>query len=271
MLAKLGKEFKPLRPIWLTAGPGGSSSLFGAEEDVLSDLRQDPERLPFTPIVCVSASEPVDRERRSGYTYLQGSADDEEDWAVFPDGNRLTPALFWQHQATFLAAAPDSYAALVQDVVARADHDAERSRPAADCHGGGGGRGRGGEGGGEEVGGGEMSPAYAWVRKVPGCRGAIAIGCWQAGHGPDCWKLFDAVINVTPQHCRGMPPAPDDQLHSYLQMPVAEGKRDVRGLEKLLPAALAFAAAQLALQRRILVLCDEGTDRSVAVAVGIYK
>ena len=46
-------------------------------------------------------------QRRATYTYLQGSADDEEDWAIL-GGNeknkKLTPALFWLHCSLLLGA-----------------------------------------------------------------------------------------------------------------------------------------------------------------------
>jgi tRNA A64-2'-O-ribosylphosphate transferase len=58
---------KPLRPLWLTAAsPDGS--LTGADLEVLTALARDPLELPFLPLVCVSASEPVDRQLRPEYT-----------------------------------------------------------------------------------------------------------------------------------------------------------------------------------------------------------
>ena len=58
---------KPLRPLWLTAtSPDGI--LTGADPEVLKALAQDPLELPFLPLVCVSASEPLDRQLRPEYT-----------------------------------------------------------------------------------------------------------------------------------------------------------------------------------------------------------
>ena len=56
---------------------------------------------------------------------------------------------------------------------------------------------------------------------------------------------------------------------AYLQVPVAEGKRDKRGLERHLPAALRFAARHLSERRRVLVHCAQGRDRSCAVAIAL--
>lgn len=55
----------------------------------------------------------------------------------------------------------------------------------------------------------------------------------------------------------------------YMHMPVAEGKRDKRDLERQLPAALRFAFSQLSRGRRLLIHCAQGMDRSVGVAVAI--
>lgn len=55
---------KPLRPLWHTP-----QSIFF--EDQMPDMSE----LPFTPIICLSASEAVDVQPRVGFTYLQGCAD----------------------------------------------------------------------------------------------------------------------------------------------------------------------------------------------------
>lgn len=64
-------------------------------------------------------------------------------------------------------------------------------------------------------------------------------------------------------------PSPEEKTHFYLQLPVAKGKQDPRSLEEHLPTALRFAAQHIARRRRILVYCDTGTDRAVAVAMAI--
>ena len=58
---------KPLRPLWLTAqSPHGA--LCGAEHEELNALERCPGDLPFLPLICVSASEPIDRQLRPEYT-----------------------------------------------------------------------------------------------------------------------------------------------------------------------------------------------------------
>ncbi|KAF8879179.1 initiator tRNA phosphoribosyl transferase-domain-containing protein [Mucidula mucida] len=69
----------PLRPLWITP----TTSNF-----------PDIDNMAYLPIVCVSASKQISEgiERRSsGFSYIQGSADDHEAW-----GMGLTPDLFWR-------------------------------------------------------------------------------------------------------------------------------------------------------------------------------
>ena len=60
-------------------------------------------------------------------------------------------------------------------------------------------------------------------------------------------------MNVTQDEYAGM--AGDAR---YLQVPVAEGKRDKAGLVQHLPAALRFVAARLLKGDRVLVHCAQG-------------
>jgi len=54
----LGTLQKPLRPMWLTtAGLSDDEATAAAVQDVDSA-----SKLPFAPVMCVSASEPVDRQ-----------------------------------------------------------------------------------------------------------------------------------------------------------------------------------------------------------------
>ena len=92
----------------------------------------------------------------------------------------------------------------------------------------------------------------------------LAVGSRRAGRPPECWAAFDAVVNVTQDEYAGM--AGDAR---YLQVPVAEGKRDKAGLVQHLPTALRFVAARLLKGDRVLVHCAQGRDRSVGVALAV--
>lgn len=71
---------KPLRPIWVT--PDGSLPT------------EIPEFDEFFPVVLCTASRMVQdaTEQRNGYMYVQGAADDHEEWAA-----KLTPDMLWQN------------------------------------------------------------------------------------------------------------------------------------------------------------------------------
>jgi tRNA A64-2'-O-ribosylphosphate transferase len=130
---------RPLRALWLSQ----ASPLWGLP---------DPAALPFTPLLCVSASAPLsgyghrhasnqagddaaasscaaaappaERESRA-YAYIPGAGDDEETWA-----RGLTPALFWQHRAALLAAGSGDAAATVDALVAAQPPAAAAALPA---------------------------------------------------------------------------------------------------------------------------------------------
>ena len=77
----------------------------------------DPDCLPLLPLpayhalLCLSASPPVDIERRAGYVYIQGAADDEETWA-----QGLTPASLWSRLDEFQSACAQGDAAVTEHV-----------------------------------------------------------------------------------------------------------------------------------------------------------
>ena len=62
---------------------------------------------------------------------------------------------------------------------------------------------------------------------------------------------------------------PNDRAFYYLQLPVAEGKRDKTQLEKWLPVGMVFIIQHLQQNRRVLVHCAQGRDRSVAVVMAL--
>ena len=61
---------KPLRPLWITPDSRMET--------------QDWSDLPFFPVVCLTASDAVSNgiDRRNGYSYVQGAADDHELWSM---------------------------------------------------------------------------------------------------------------------------------------------------------------------------------------------
>ncbi|KAK4055238.1 tRNA A64-2'-O-ribosylphosphate transferase [Microbotryomycetes sp. JL201] len=93
---------KPLRPLFVS--PASQLSLQRA-----SDFPD------FYPVVCVSASKLASEEdgleRAGGYTYVQGSGDDHEEWS-----KGLTPDVFWANEKSIMAASRNDIDRLIQDV-----------------------------------------------------------------------------------------------------------------------------------------------------------
>lgn len=95
----------------------------------------DLSTLPFTPIICLSASEAVDVQPRTGFTYLQGCADDEETWA-----KGLTAAALWMYSDVLKAAGKDTCVDKVAAAVRlfrAAQHQSESAPEACDGMAGG--------------------------------------------------------------------------------------------------------------------------------------
>ena len=190
-------------------------------------------------IVCVNCSEyhphPYWKE---SFWYTPGAADDHELW-----GRQLIPRLFWEHVNTILDPTHNEDAvdaAMDQIVTANSmQHDiAEAS---------------------------ELHPMgdYDTIGQQTG----LYIGTRRAGRPPRCWDLFDAILNVTNMEYPDIFPVPDGKV--YLQLPVKEGKRDKIELEKWLPVGIAFCISQLQNQRKVLIHCAQGKDRSIALAMAV--
>ncbi|EEB06306.1 initiator methionine tRNA 2'-O-ribosyl phosphate transferase [Schizosaccharomyces japonicus yFS275] len=93
---------KPMRPLWFTP----ASSLSRAEFN------------DYYTVVLVTASEQVQSgySREHGFLYVQGAADDEEEWAC-----HLTPSLYWKHQEQLLAADEDDLSKIIAQIVQASD------------------------------------------------------------------------------------------------------------------------------------------------------
>lgn len=173
-----------------------------------------------------------------GYYYTPGAADDHESWA-----KELTPIFFWEHHRTLLHSSRDDDQ--VEDRIHSIVKEASHTQSGSDC------------------------ASHEKLVALP-CDQIGSLELWigsrRAGRPPHCWDAFDAVLNVTHESYF------NDDLRSrdekfYLQLPVEEGKRDKTELEKWLPVGLAFLFQHLQKDRRVLVHCAQGKDRSVAVVV----
>mmetsp|Transcript_17186 Transcript_17186/g.35908 ORF Transcript_17186/g.35908 Transcript_17186/m.35908 type:complete len:498 (+) Transcript_17186:1110-2603(+) len=195
-----------------------------------------------------------------GYFYTPGAADDHESWA-----RHLTPTMFWRNQAALLDPSLDDDGvdewidALVQQRQAKEEeHDRD---------------------GGENISNNDNEAAslavYSYSDQIGDTN--LWIGSRRASRPPDCWEGFDAILNVTNQEYDAMTTISQDggccsnkdynRVLYYLQLPVEEGKRDKTQLEQWMSVGLAFLIHHLQRNRRVLVHCAQGKDRSVAVAL----
>ena len=268
---------RPLRCLWLT-----QASPLWALPDAAS--------LPFTPIICVSASAPMlghGQRRVSGdaasFVYVPGAGDDEECWS-----GGLTAQLFARHRAELLAAAAcgdERLAGLAQRLSGRGSRPAwgPPARQLAPC-------------------GPALSTHATGLHDLPPVGVTSAVACPQAvpvakgrisrlagslislasfaalQRGPALWSHVDAALLL----CDGCPEAAAEEATSLLRPELnqvlclrvlrAHGSAGVAKRDSLLvalPAALAFADASLRAGRRLLVACADGCERSPAAAVAL--
>ncbi|KAJ8651842.1 hypothetical protein O0I10_012582 [Lichtheimia ornata] len=193
------------------------------------------EELPFWPVICLSASQAVESgcQARPGYLYVQGSGDDQEAWC-----HGLTPRLFWQNRALLLGSGSAAECEKHARQLARSN-DAEEEESSSSA----------------------SASSFNYIGHTN-----IAIGSRLSGKPPSCWDTFDVVINCTPLEYE------DNRKHKgyYLQLPIPEGKRGQQALFESIPTALAFVHDHLVKNRRILIHCAKGQDRSVGIALAIF-
>ena len=96
-----GKLVKPMVPVWVYPDEDGVLEWKGDfASDTLDNLSEASlDELPFTPLLllsCSGAKRPRHVSEQS-WEYIQGAADDEENWAL-----GLRPDMFWQHKDDIL-------------------------------------------------------------------------------------------------------------------------------------------------------------------------
>jgi tRNA A64-2'-O-ribosylphosphate transferase len=263
---------KPLRCAWAAQGDGGAWRGWPGAGDVAQDAPLDPAALPFTPLLCVSASAPARARRRLvapalggggapvdvQFDYIPGAGDDEEGWA-----RGLTPGALWAAGgwADILRAGPGGADAAAARVAAA---HAARLRH-GDAPAGGG---ESAEAGGATA----ESGAVRWV-------GDTRLGLCQgdaASAAPGVWAAAGAVLSLARAPPPGMSAEPATAVSDgagsgapralrgaptrYLRLPLPPAKADRHALRAALPAALAFASAHLAAGRAVLVHAEPGAE-----------
>jgi tRNA A64-2'-O-ribosylphosphate transferase len=237
---------KPLRCVWVTA-----SATVTVQEQLLQQSWKKNDTLSesFSILVCVSMG---DSYRPAFPNYSVGAADDEESWA-----RGLTPDLFWTHANELLddCTTHEETEAVMDRIVAARNNDNKHAT--SDCLAVNADADKDDKLDQQSN---TAESYYNWIGTT-----GIAVGSRRAGRPPTCWTSFDAVLNVTIDEYDGI--RHDDSSKYYLQMPVAEGKRDKTELERWLTVGVVFCIHHASHKRRVLVHCNQGKDRSVAVLI----
>ncbi|RHZ80565.1 hypothetical protein Glove_134g83 [Diversispora epigaea] len=245
---------KPLRPLWFTP----SSNLYNLP---------DYTSMSFYPVICLSASKMVANseekgmERRDGFLYIQGSADDHEMWSM-----SLTSSQFWKYQKEILDTNdPIECEKKVKEIVTREKTNNNNNYKI------------------EEI---ITNDSFVDTFNFIG-NSNIAIGNYKSAFPSKCWSNFDYIINCTPES----PPLPptssstypyynhnndkdnnnndDNYDNKYLQLSIPEGKKGQNKLFSSIPIALGFVKKPLEEKKRILIHCKVGIDRSVGICLAI--
>jgi len=215
---------KPLRCMWISP-----LSIWGGEDD--TDLPTRLRSLPFTPVVCVSASVPIRPGENAG-DYVQGPGDDEETWA-----QGLSATRFWEGVGGVSCLALET-----GDADLRVREFLAEYLP---VHGMDGRR---------HV---DFVPLDDTSSVVEVVRGLLSVV-----HGRNRPSLTPDTLLM--DFSEGVPPADSPDL---LAIPVPRHNKNKRKLLRVFPEALRRAAAHL--PRPVVLYCAEGLDTPVCVCAAL--
>jgi Initiator tRNA phosphoribosyl transferase. len=241
---------KPMRCFWIGhESDKNSQELYCCVNELVSEIIQ--AQASYSCIVCINCSD--SKRGKTDSDYVSGAGDDEESWAM-----GLTASLFWENlnDLIFKIKSEEEMQQAIKRIVAKAKGQneewfREREYQPSNCP--------------SHL---EMKPCFtSYFDKIG--ESSLYIGSRRAGRPPECWEYFDAIVNVTTMEYDEISNAnghlPEGKL--YLQLPVKEGKRDRVELENWMAVAMLFVGINLVKNKRILIHCAQGMDRSVAVAI----
>lgn len=220
---------KPLRPIWVTPDSFNTQT---AGEVVWDKIEE------FHPIVLCTASVMTqdNTDFRPGYTYVQGAADDHEEWAAL-----LSPDILWDN-IDVLGYMETSDEQLAQSI-ARI-HEEQKVKQAS----------------------GDVS-IKAYLSSVPPSKFWIgkAEEVFAAKDATlQIQQNFDVLINLSELYSDSKGEVIG--LHIFSQ-PLPAGKKGSKELRLILPKL--FENLSQYVDSRILILCDTGSDLSVGVCLAL--
>ncbi|KAK9452270.1 tRNA A64-2'-O-ribosylphosphate transferase [Limtongia smithiae] len=213
---------KPLRPVWIT--PNDTHW-----------LPHTPLQYPnFFPIVLCTASKMVldGVERGSGYSYVQGAADDHEEWSL-----SITPGLFWANKEVLVHASDAEIEEMLERGVL---FDVSSSKKK--------------ESGSLEV----AQIGDTGIHIGNSLNATIPLADIAA---------YGIIVNLSAAH---VSTNTSQYLKGYMHMPLAAGKKGSREFRVELPAILLFIKTE-GVSKKTLFLCDTGSDFAVGAALAMLS
>ncbi|KAK9369020.1 tRNA A64-2'-O-ribosylphosphate transferase [Lipomyces kononenkoae] len=223
---------KPLRPIWVTPDP---ALILPPEPPTFDDC--------YAIVLCTASRMVQDgTERRHGYTYVQGAADDHEAWASV-----ITPNIFWANKELFLKASAHELEELIRD-------GRLQSQPTVDSL--------------------EILTNTGWLDISAIADTGIYIGKKQSViHHYNDITDFDKIIDLSTSPTALPERDESNNNKEVLQLPIPAGKRGSKQLRLELPRIMAFfeSTCLSSSKIRLVILCDTGSDFSVGAALSILS
>lgn len=233
---------KPIRPFWITPLAANVEEML-----TIDDLSE------YHCIICVSCSDQMKTKQviadesvsLEPFIYFSGAADDHETWA-----RHLNPLSFWENISTIKDAQlsnDDEFNKMIDSIVER---ESLASNGLQKCTF-------------------DLAPDESNCDRIGYLN--IYIGTRRSGRPPECWEHFDAILNVTDIEYHDMHETLSSHVNNrfYLQLPVREGKRDRTELERWLTVGIIFVVVHARENRKVLVHCAQGVDRSVALVMAV--
>ncbi|KAI4861833.1 initiator tRNA phosphoribosyl transferase [Hypoxylon rubiginosum] len=216
---------KPIRPVWVTP-----ESQLVPTDTVFED---------FHPVICCTSSRRVPGGEMSEGGYIQGAADDTENWAL-----GLTPPVFWRHADLLLSTPEPDLPGLVRSLVA--DHAAEADTSSPE----------------------QVAPCL-FVGCLPLAGQVSPSTCTVAVYSkttdPGSWVKSPSLMEVgvgkhklASRNLRLALPSISDFVRQFLERPITTDSDPLEG-----------SSAGSSEPRRILVACETGKDISVGVALAL--
>lgn len=224
---------KPLRPIWVTPDSFNTQSVQNVSWDTIEE---------FHPIVLCTASIMVqdNTDFRPGYTYVQGAADDHEEWASL-----LTPTILWDNIDVLgnMELTDDQLREEIEKIDKQLKeqrlNDLEFNNILESLS--------------------HVKPSNYWIGN------ADILGIPNVG--TELAKNFDILVNLSSLFSSF---TSDNKDFMVINKSIPEGKKGSKQLRAVLPSLVSSVTdGDASNSKRVLILCDTGSDFSVGLCLAL--